>query len=188
MQNKPNFRKSQMNVSVYIKREYVKNDTWSSGKNKANSKPIQSQYKANSNPIQTQFKPNTNPIVEKAKMNASKVLTRDYENKSHFCPPAKQTQSCPPSLWRDKSNPPAPKPGRFDCCPALEFSAFLTIGLMNSITKHLVLWIIESFLKIFGHPCVIVGKTGLIAHKEALSISRAKMGNRILFHIDKIRL
>jgi hypothetical protein len=31
-------------------------DTWSGGKNKANSKPIQTQFKANTNPIQTQYK------------------------------------------------------------------------------------------------------------------------------------
>ena len=60
--NKPNFRKSQMNVTFFITREYEQMDTWSSGKNKANSNPIQTQYKPNSNPIQTQFKPNTNPI------------------------------------------------------------------------------------------------------------------------------
>jgi hypothetical protein len=59
--NKANFRKSQMNVSNLITRNYDKMDTWSGGKNKANTKPIQSQYKPNTNPIQTQFKANTNP-------------------------------------------------------------------------------------------------------------------------------
>jgi hypothetical protein len=58
MQNKPNFRKNQMNVSDLIKEGYDKMDTWSSGKNKAKTNPIQTQYKPNSNPIQTQFKPN----------------------------------------------------------------------------------------------------------------------------------
>jgi hypothetical protein len=57
MQNKPKFRKSQMNVSVYITREYEEMDTWSSGKNKAKTNPIQTQFKANTNPIQSQFKP-----------------------------------------------------------------------------------------------------------------------------------
>ena len=57
MQNKPNFRKSQMNVSYYITREYEKMDTWPCGKNKANSKPIQTQYKPNSKPKQSQFEP-----------------------------------------------------------------------------------------------------------------------------------
>ena len=56
--NKANFQKSQMSVSDLSIREYEQMDTWSSGKNKPKTKPIQSQYKANSNPIQTQ----TNPI------------------------------------------------------------------------------------------------------------------------------
>jgi len=55
--NKANFRKSQMNVTDLLTRDYEKMDTWSSGKNKANSKPIQTQFKPNSNPIQSQFKP-----------------------------------------------------------------------------------------------------------------------------------
>ncbi|MHC4642345.1 MAG: hypothetical protein ACYS32_11925, partial [Planctomycetota bacterium] len=37
MQNKANFRKSQMNVRAYKTKKYVQMDTWSSGKNKANS-------------------------------------------------------------------------------------------------------------------------------------------------------
>jgi len=57
MQNKPNFRKSQMNVTDLLRMDYEKKDTWSGGKNKPNSKPIQSQFKPNSNPIQTQYKP-----------------------------------------------------------------------------------------------------------------------------------
>jgi len=72
--NKANFRKSQMNVSDLLIREYEQMDTWSSGKNKPNTKPIQSQYKANTKPIQSQYKPKTNP------------------NKAN---------SCPPSVWRD---------------------------------------------------------------------------------------
>ncbi|MHC4259282.1 MAG: hypothetical protein ACYSTF_02540 [Planctomycetota bacterium] len=55
--NKPNFRKSQMNVSDYITTDYDKMDTWSIRKNKPNSKPIQTQFKPN----QSQNKPNTNP-------------------------------------------------------------------------------------------------------------------------------
>ena len=38
--NKANFRKSQMNVTDLITREYEEMETWSRGKNKANSKPI----------------------------------------------------------------------------------------------------------------------------------------------------
>jgi hypothetical protein len=50
MQNKANFQKSQINVSDLLTMNYVKMDTWSSGKNKANSKPIQSQFKPNTCP------------------------------------------------------------------------------------------------------------------------------------------
>jgi len=35
LQNEPNFRKSQVNVTVLLAREYVQMDTWSIGKNKA---------------------------------------------------------------------------------------------------------------------------------------------------------
>jgi hypothetical protein len=60
MQNKANFRKNQMNVTDLLTRKYDKKDTWSSGKNKPNSNPIQSQsnpIKANKRPKQTQYKP-----------------------------------------------------------------------------------------------------------------------------------
>ena len=50
IQNKPNFRKSQMNVTFFDRSKYVKLDTLADGKNK----PKQTQNKANSNPIQTQ--------------------------------------------------------------------------------------------------------------------------------------
>ncbi len=68
MQNEPNFRKSQMNVSNLITKNYEILDTWWKWEkqsqykaNQSQSKPIkanQSQYKAN----QTQYKPKTNPI------------------------------------------------------------------------------------------------------------------------------
>jgi len=61
MQNKANFQKSQMNVTHLLTMNYEKKDTWSSGKNKPNTNPIQTQYKANTKPIQSQFKPNSNP-------------------------------------------------------------------------------------------------------------------------------
>jgi hypothetical protein len=64
MQNKANFQKSQMNLSKVLVVDYDKMDTWSSGKNKPNSKPIQTQFKANTNPKQTQYKANqTQPVV-----------------------------------------------------------------------------------------------------------------------------
>ena len=58
LQNKPNFRKSQMNVNTVVRKDYEK--TGLSDKGKTN--PIQTQYKPNTNPIQTQYKPNTKPI------------------------------------------------------------------------------------------------------------------------------
>jgi len=42
MQNKPNFRKSQMNVSIYLQTDYENKHNWTIGQNK---------------PKQTQFKP-----------------------------------------------------------------------------------------------------------------------------------
>jgi len=55
--NKANFRKSQMNVSSIITKDYEKRTLGQRGKNKPKTNPIQSQYKANSNPIRTQTKP-----------------------------------------------------------------------------------------------------------------------------------
>jgi len=66
--------------------------------NKANSKPIQTQFKPKTNPIQSQYKPKQTQskyIAERPKMNVSKVLTKDYENKSHFAAKAKRTQFKP---------------------------------------------------------------------------------------------
>jgi len=60
MQNKANFRKSQMNVIKALTMEYKNKTLSGSGKNKANSKPKQSQtnpIKANKMPKQTQYKP-----------------------------------------------------------------------------------------------------------------------------------
>jgi hypothetical protein len=62
MQNKANFRKSQMNISTVITMNYEQSTMNYEIKNKANSNPKQTQNKPNTNPIQTQYKPNTNPI------------------------------------------------------------------------------------------------------------------------------
>ena len=56
LKNKANFQKSQVDVNRVLTREYEQMDTWSIGKNKAKTKPIQSQYKPNTNPIRTQYK------------------------------------------------------------------------------------------------------------------------------------
>ena len=53
MQNKANFRKSQMNVTKVITTDYEKRTLSEPGKNKANSNPI----KANTNPIKANIMP-----------------------------------------------------------------------------------------------------------------------------------
>jgi len=104
MQNKPNFRKSQMNVSIYLQTAYENKRDWTLGQNKPNSNPIKpnlrkakmdvniyytkvyenisdwtlGENKPNSNPIQTQSK----PISER--MNVNFCATGYYESKSTF--------------------------------------------------------------------------------------------------------
>ncbi len=43
MQNKPNFRKSQLNVSTLLQMAYENKRNWTIGQSKPNSKPIQTQ-------------------------------------------------------------------------------------------------------------------------------------------------
>ncbi len=62
MQNKPNFRKSQMNVYPYNTMDYE--NKW--------------QRKVRKN------KPNSNPISERPKMNVNAFLQKDYENETAF--------------------------------------------------------------------------------------------------------
>ena len=98
MQNKPNFRKSQMNVSIFSKMDYENKSNWTLGENKPNSNPIkpnQTQFPKSPNECnltynkglqkirwfrspkkQTQFKPN----LLDAQMNATSFITKDYEN------------------------------------------------------------------------------------------------------------
>jgi len=67
MQNEPNFRKSQVNVTALLTREYVQMDTWSIRKNKAKTNPNEPKTNpilANKTPERTQFKAKTNPISE----------------------------------------------------------------------------------------------------------------------------
>jgi len=84
--NKANFQKSQVNVTVFITRNYGQMDTWSSEKNKANSNPIQTQFKANTKPKQTQFKPkqtqfggkNMLPVFAPLEVLATAIMTGYY--------------------------------------------------------------------------------------------------------------
>jgi len=81
--NKANFRKSQMNIKPVITREYDKMDTWSSGKNKAKTKPIQSQNKPNAKPIQSQYKANTKPKQTQC-LSAISVAGQRQNNAAEF--------------------------------------------------------------------------------------------------------
>jgi len=65
MQNKPNVKDAQINVTSYKKSNYEKLDTWLSGKNKPNSNPIK-------------------PNFRKAKMIVNLTLTKDYRKKDDF--------------------------------------------------------------------------------------------------------
>jgi len=65
MQNKPNFRKSQMNVNPYITRNYENISNWTLGENKPNSNPIK-------------------PNLPESKIDAKSVFTKDYRKKDAF--------------------------------------------------------------------------------------------------------
>jgi len=59
MQNKPNFRKSQMNVKSYNTTDYENIANWTLGENKPNSNPIKANF-------------------QKAQMNVNSLITKDY--------------------------------------------------------------------------------------------------------------
>jgi len=65
LQNKPNVKDAQINVTSYMKSKYEKLDTWLSGKNKPNSNPIK-----------------TN--LRKAQMNVNSLITKDYRKNDAF--------------------------------------------------------------------------------------------------------
>ncbi len=65
MQNKPNFRKSQMNANLYNTTDYERKRDWTLGENKPNSNP-------------------NKPNLRKAKMNVNLTLTKDYRKKDDF--------------------------------------------------------------------------------------------------------
>ncbi len=65
MQNKANFRKSQMNVNLYNTTDYENKSNWTLGENKPNSNPI----KAN---------------LKRAKMNVTSLITKDYRKEDDF--------------------------------------------------------------------------------------------------------
>ncbi len=65
MQNKPNFRKSQMNLKLCKQMAYEYKHDWTIGQSKPNSNPIK-------------------PNFRKAKMNANLTLTKDYRKNDDF--------------------------------------------------------------------------------------------------------
>ena len=76
MQNKANFRKSQINVNPYYTTDYENISDWTLSENKPNSKP-------------------NKPNFRKAKMNENLFATKVYENETYLRTPPKQTQSNP---------------------------------------------------------------------------------------------
>jgi hypothetical protein len=65
MQNKPNFQKSQMNVSILSKMDYENKSYWTLGENKPKTNPIK-------------------PNFQKAQMIVSSLITKDYGKKDDF--------------------------------------------------------------------------------------------------------
>ncbi len=65
MQNKPNFRKSQMNANSCASMDYENISDWTLG----------------------QSKPNSNPISSKAQMNVNSLITKDYIKYDDFAVP-----------------------------------------------------------------------------------------------------
>jgi len=69
MQNKPNFQKSQMNISNLSQMSYKNKSNWTLGENKPN---------------QTQFKPNQTQFPKRPKMNLNIYYTKVYNNETAF--------------------------------------------------------------------------------------------------------
>ncbi len=109
MQNKANLLNAQMNVNLYVTKDYENKSNWTLGENKPNqtqfpkstneckltyNKGLQKKRRFRSPKKQSQNKPN----FRKAKMNLNFYLTKDYENEPRLPAPGKQTQSNPISL------------------------------------------------------------------------------------------
>jgi len=69
-----------MNVTSFITTDYLNKCLRQPPKNKAKTKPIQSQ---------------TNPIPEKPKMNVTSILTKDYERNDIFAVPENKAKTNP---------------------------------------------------------------------------------------------
>ncbi len=101
MQNKPNFRKSQMNVNLYNTTNYERKRDWTLGENKPNTNPIKpnlrkakmtinslitKDYRKKDDFAVRKNKPNSNPISIKPKMNVNLYVIEDYENETTHRP------------------------------------------------------------------------------------------------------
>jgi len=84
MQNEPNFRKSQMNVSCYSTMDWEKWTLGERGKNEPKTNPI----KAN---------------LLNAQMNVNKVLTKEYEKKLNWALYENEPNLSCRSLWRSRN-------------------------------------------------------------------------------------
>ena len=100
MQNEPKFRKSQVNVTALLTREYVQMDTWSIRKNE----PKRTQNE----PKRTQNKPKSQKGQnERNYLSNNELRTKNYERWKKTKPIQTQTNpnkpnSWPPSVWREK--------------------------------------------------------------------------------------
>ncbi len=65
MQNKPNFKDTQMNVSIFIQMDYKNLSDWTIGQNKPNSNP-------------------NKPNLRKANMNVNLYVIEDYRKNDDF--------------------------------------------------------------------------------------------------------
>jgi len=99
MQNKPNVKDAQINVTSYMKSKYEILDIWLSGKNKPNSNPnkpncrkgkidakcvFTKDYRKKDDFAARKNKPNSNPIFLRTKTNATLFAAKDYENETTF--------------------------------------------------------------------------------------------------------
>jgi len=120
MQNKPNFQKSQMNVSIFLQMAYENKSNWTLGENKPNSNPIKPNLrkaKMNVNSLITKDyrkyddfvvrknKPNSNPISQRVKMNANLYVIEDYENETAFRPQKNKPKTKPISNSKRSGDP-----------------------------------------------------------------------------------
>jgi flagellar biosynthesis GTPase FlhF len=105
MQNKPNFRKSQMNVSPVITMNYEQRTMNYEIKNKPNSNPKQTQNKPKTNPKQTQNKPKTNPKQTQNKPNTKPIQSQYKANTKPIQSQYKANTKPIQSQYKAKTNP-----------------------------------------------------------------------------------